>query len=79
MEWNYRLLAHEDGDETFLQAHEVHYDLDGVPNGYTAKAVRIGSEDIEGIKWTLDKLRECLDKPVLSASNFPDEYKEEIK
>lgn len=26
MGWNHRILAHKDGDEMYLQIHEVYYD-----------------------------------------------------
>ena len=42
MSWNHRVLAHKDGDEMYLQIHEVYYDKDGKPNGYTANGVSVG-------------------------------------
>lgn len=75
MSWNHRILAHEHKDEIYLQIHEVYYNEEGIPNGYTEKGVSVGSEDIEGINWVLDKMKECADKPILSVKNFPKEYK----
>ena len=39
MSWNYRILAHEDGDDWFFQIHKVYYDEEGKVNGYTEKGV----------------------------------------
>jgi len=72
--WNYRVLAHK-GEEVFFQIHEVYYNEEGIPNGYTEKDVGVGSESPEGLSWVLDKMKECIDKPILSADNFPNEYK----
>jgi len=73
--WNHRLLAHIHDEEVYLQVHEVYYNDDGIPNGYSENPVTIGSEEIKGIKWVLTNVRKCLDKPILYAgSNFPAEY-----
>ena len=57
----------------YYKIHEVYYDEEGNPNSYTANAVKMDSDSIEGLKWTLDMMQECLSKPVLSAENFPEE------
>ena len=74
MGWNHRILAHKDGDEMYFQIHEVYYDKDGKPDGYTANGVSVGAESLDGIKWVLDKMKECANKPVLLADDFPNEY-----
>ena len=74
MSWNYRILAHEDGDDLFFQIHEVYYDEEGKVNGYTENGVIVGAESIEGINWVLDKMKECANKPILSVHNFPNEW-----
>ena len=73
MSWNHRILAHKDGEDWFFQIHEVHYDGDK-PIGYTENGVSVGAESIEGIHWVLDRMRECANKPILSAENFPKEW-----
>jgi len=73
MTWNYRIIAHKDGDSYYYEIHEVYYDKTGKPDGYTKNAT-VGSESIEGIEWSLEKMKECLSKPILSAENFPDEF-----
>ena len=77
MSWNHRLLAHKDGDDVFFQIHEVHYDKNGIPNGYTSNGVSVGSDSIAGVKGVLEKMIKCIDKPILSVENFPNEYKNE--
>ena len=74
MSWNHRILAHKDGNEMYFQIHEVYYDKEGKPDGYTANGVSVGAESLDGIKWVLDKMKECTNKPILLADDFPNEY-----
>jgi hypothetical protein len=74
MSWNHRILAHKYGDEMYFQIHEVYYDKDGKPDGYTANGVSVGAESLDGIKWVLNKMKECVNKPILLADDFPNEY-----
>jgi hypothetical protein len=74
MSWNHRILAHKDGDEVYFEIHEVYYDEDGKPISYTADGANVGSESLDGIKRVLDKMKECVNKPILSADDFPNEY-----
>lgn len=72
--WNHRLIATEHKGETYYQIHEVYYDKDGVPNGYTSNPISVSGESIEDIRWVLDKMKECLNKPVIWGDNkFPQE------
>lgn len=73
MSWNHRILAHKDGDGMYFQIHEVYYDKDGKPDGYTANGVSVGAESLDGINWVLDKMKECTNKPILLADDFPNE------
>lgn len=74
MTWNHRILAHKHNDDVYLEIHEVYYNEDGIPDSYTANAITIGSEELKGIRWTLNKIQECLKKPILWAGeNFPQE------
>ena len=77
MSWNHRVLAHKDGDGMYFQIHEVYYDKDGKLDSYSAEGGNVGGNSIKDLSWTLDKMRECLDKPILSVKNFPEEYKPE--
>ena len=82
MSWNHRVLASEEfhlnGEaEIIFSIHEVYYDDKGVPNGYTANPIRISGESMEGLKWTLEKMQECLEKPVLwEGERFPQVYEQ---
>lgn len=76
MGWNHRILAHEHKGEVYFEIHEVFYNNNGEPDGYTEKGVSVGGEDLESITWTLEKMFECRDKPILWAGDkFPKEYK----
>jgi hypothetical protein len=78
MGWNYRILAHKHNNDIYFQIHEVYYNDQGIPNGYTKNPCTIGSDNIDGIKFSLTKIVECTEKPILWAGeNFPNEY--EIK
>ena len=75
MSWNYRILAHKYREnEVYFQIHEVYYDKSGIPNGYAKDAEYVGADDVEGLQWTLDRMQECLSKPILSVENFPEKY-----
>jgi hypothetical protein len=76
MSWNYRILAHEEKGEVYFKMHEVYYNENNIPNGYTENVVSIEGEDISGIEFILSKAPEALLKPILYAgSKFPKEYK----
>ncbi len=74
MNWNHRILAHKKGEETYFEIHEVYYNKEGKPYSYTEKGVSIIGEDLEEVNWVLDKMKECVNKPILSADDFPKEY-----
>lgn len=74
--WNYRILAHEYKDEVYLEIHEVYYDDNGNPNGYSERPSPVCSETIKGITWTLNRMSESRKKPILYAGEkFPTIYK----
>ena len=80
MSWNHRVLATEvpypDGTtEMYFEIHEVYYDEDGNPNGYTANPITIGGDSLEGLNWTVDRIKESLTKTILwSGDKFPQVY-----
>lgn len=80
MSWNYRILAHPQEEEVFLEIHEVFYDGEDESKATTCtvNAVTVGAEDVDGVKWSLEMMAEALDKPILWADDrFPEEYKPE--
>ena len=76
MHWNYRLidLSHENAGDPWVQVQEVYYDDDESLLGYTD--VSVGSEDSEGLRVTLNRMLQALDKPVLKISDFKGECNE---
>lgn len=80
MGWNHRVLAtkevHLNGEsEMVFSIHEVYYDKNGIPDGYTKNPISISTDSVSGLKWTLARIKECLDKPVLwGDERFPEEY-----
>jgi hypothetical protein len=75
MSWNYRVLAHKDDDDVMLMIHEVYYDENGKPNSYTVNPVPVRGEDLDALKFSLEKMNEALTKPILwYGSDFPKEY-----
>lgn len=63
MSWNYRALAHEYKGEVWLKIHEVYYNKDGVPDGYTSNPITLEAETLKEIKWKLNKIKEALKNP----------------
>ena len=78
MSWNYRVLANEYKEgKIYFQVHEVYYNEDGVPDGYTENPITIGGEDTESVGWTIDKIMEGYTKPVLwMGDRFPEKFEE---
>lgn len=74
--WNYRVIEFVAPDgETWRAIHEVHSDDDGNLTGYGEKPAPVMGEAVDGdirggLEWTLDRMREALDKPVLRESDF---------
>lgn len=78
MSWNHRILAHKtyDSEDVYFQIHEVYYNKQGIPNSYTVSPVSVGGDDLYEITWTLNKMLESKEKPILWAGdNFPEEYR----
>ena len=74
MKWNYRVIAHINPfnlDEIGLQIHEVFYNKNMKPKAFSETPAMIGGDSIEDILWTLNEIKLCLEKPILSAKNFP--------
>jgi hypothetical protein len=83
--WNYRLMIREypfrHDVETCIEMHEVYYDEDGKPNGYTKDPVAFSliidhtdnlEEDMLQLKNNYCK---ALEKPILwYGDKFPQEY-----
>jgi len=90
MSWNYRIGTHvfsykkafvnnpklaEQKDRRLFSIIEVFYDKDGNINGYADKVNPTSNwEYLEDLFGTVDKLKECLSKPILDIDNFPNEW-----
>lgn len=70
--WNYRVVRHKsqrEGWPDHLQIHEVHYENDK-PVSVSADGARIGGDNVDEIKWALERIREALEKPILEYDSF---------
>lgn len=75
MPWNHRVIRTApdtpDGEAVFA-IHEAFYDermaVDAIPHSWTAEPVEVSAEDMDGLRWMLEKMEACLDKPVLEVA-----------
>lgn len=74
MSWSFRVIKTKVEDpftEWEYGIHEVYYDLTtGKPIGYHSKPRKVDAESLEELKWTLNKMLEALDQPVLTEQDF---------
>ena len=68
MSWNFRVirkdLPTEEGTQDWYSIQEVYYNDDGTPGAQTTDLEITGSS-IDELKSTLEKMIECLDKPII--------------
>ena len=82
MSWNLRVLVTESptigGENGYNYAiHEVYYNSKGVPNASTKRSINVSAEDMDGLEWYVNKMKEALNKPILWGDHrFPQEFKE---
>ena len=83
--WNYRILARKTGAYVEFAIYEVHYNDEGILEGFTENSMKPSGYDspdeedpIKSIQWQLDAMKLACDKPVLDYDNFPNEYKKEF-
>ena len=73
MTWNHRIVRRiYDTGDVYYAIHEVYYDEAGEPTGCTALPSVIMEDSVEDLAITLDRIRECLDKPIY-------DYEEDFK
>ncbi len=67
MGWNHRIIKDvcQVTGETYLATHEVYHNDNGIPNSATIQPISFLFEDIKSLKWTVDRIKECLGKPIL--------------
>lgn len=71
--WNYRVIEFVDLDGTpWRGIFEVHYDEAGNPREYSEEPARLASDmdNNDDLAWALDRMKECLVKPVLVERDF---------
>lgn len=84
MTWNHRVLhstkTHKEGTvEDIYAIHEV-YSSDANPEmigGPTMDPVAPVADTLDGLRWTLDKMREACEKPVLEMDETITQHKME--
>lgn len=76
MTWNYRVLKFVDETgEVYFAIHEVFYQ-DLKPVSYGHSPALILSENVDGLKWSLNKMAEATLKPVIDSSDLTKEVVE---
>lgn len=70
MSWNYRLVRHTQGDDSYITVHEVYYDDDGNPKAYTIDAVSPGGETLDELRDDLILYLQAFGKGVLDADDI---------
>jgi len=68
MEYEYRIIKYEDGDEIFYCIEEVMADVDGVIQSHTIE-YSPKCKSVDELKDNLDEMKQALDKPILGS--FP--------
>ena len=69
--WNHRVIEFVEPDgQPWFQIHEVYYGTDGLPQAYTDDPIPVHGDSIEEMRETLERMRRCLDKPVLREKDF---------
>lgn len=64
--WNYRIFKVERPDGTLYELREAYYDEAGNLVRWSARAVGIASESVDGFAWIADRLKEAAGKPILA-------------
>jgi hypothetical protein len=72
MTWNYRVLRYTDGT---LALHEVFYDDEGRPNGYTARPISFAVDADEGHDGLIQSMKmalgDAIERPILDVPDLP--------
>lgn len=66
MTWNHRVVKRRDKTigEDYYAIHECFYDVDG-KMGWTEQPIQVIGEDLDSLRWTLEKMMLALDRPVI--------------
>ena len=63
--WNFRILKYEIEGETVYGIHEVQYNVDGKIVGYGEFPTEVFGNDVEQLKFGIDKIKEAFEKEVI--------------
>lgn len=65
MTWDFRWIEHDEGSETYVAIHEVHYGVDGTIRGWAELPRELMAESADDLMWILDEVRQAYKKPTL--------------
>ena len=68
--WNFRILKHDKGKDSWYGIHEVFYDDNKKPIACTQGPVDTVTDSVEGVKWILKKMTLGAKKPILKYEMF---------
>lgn len=73
--WNHRVIktGPDKYGDYWYTIHEVFYNKDKKPNGYTIEAIPAGSESLDGLKEVLQWMIDGTHQPVLTDEDFVQE------
>lgn len=64
--WNHRVIKKFDYyNEPYYEIHEVYYNGDHTIQAITVNAIRPYGDDIESLRWILERMVKCTERPVL--------------
>jgi hypothetical protein len=72
MSWNYRIMHHKEGDEDYLEIHEVYYNKAGQVTRWTTNPAKPYAESKSGLVWVLNRMKEATKKPTLEYDMQPE-------
>lgn len=60
MNWNHRVWVQKIGEESFYSVRETYYNSKGQVTACSAKPERIGSDSLEGLAKTLERMQSAV-------------------
>jgi len=75
MKSNYRVLAHQYGEQVCFEIYEVFYEEKKVHEAHKINSLDVSGDNVKEIRRKLKQMKKATKKPVLWAGNkFPEEY-----
>lgn len=75
MTWNHRVVRAVQNGEEGYSIREVFYNDDGSISMWTKDPIDPYGETLDGLRLTLERMLECLDKPVLDEQELEARFK----